>query len=96
MLKWMMALFNMGKKQNFLTLFSKKRKSKGWVWSSLLGLGVSALVYGIGRNRPKNDGQLFQNMLNSIRSNGGNQNLANLMEISNEIVPYDNNQKKND
>ena len=76
-------------KENFLRLFGKKKSHKGWIWSSLIGLGVSALAYGVGKNRSDNVAQPLQKMMSNFRLGGNNQNLAELMEISNEIVPYD-------
>jgi hypothetical protein len=43
-------------------MFKRKRKSRGAMWASLFGLGISAAVYGITRGKGKISAPRIQNM----------------------------------
>lgn len=62
------------------------------MWASLLGLGVSAAAYGVGRNRNKNTISSFQDLMNNFQSSKASQtpNMATLTEFSKELVPNKN------
>jgi hypothetical protein len=82
-------LLNTGRRQNMLKTFGRKRNNRGMMWASLLGLGVSAAAYGIGKNRNSNMLRPVQNVLNSIRTRTAGQmpNAAAITEFSKELVP---------
>lgn len=85
---WITMLFS-GRRQPLFNIFGRKRKNRGMMWASLLGLGVSAAAYGLRRNRNKNMLQPFQNLLSNVRFKKFSQmpNLAGLTEFSKEIIP---------
>jgi hypothetical protein len=58
---WKTALLNTGGRRN-----GRKGNNRGMMWASLLGLGVSAAVYGLRRNR--NMMRPVQNAMNNIRT----------------------------
>jgi hypothetical protein len=62
------------------------------IWGSLLGLGISAAAFEIGRNRNKNIVGPFQNLMNNFRMEKGGQkpNLAGLTEFAKEYIPNKN------
>jgi hypothetical protein len=86
---WIPALLNTGRRQNMLKMFGRNRNNRGMMWASLLGLGVSAAVYGLGRNRNRNMLRPVQNVMNSIRTRTAGQmpNAAATTEFSKELVP---------
>ncbi|MFZ3591757.1 hypothetical protein ACOI1C_21705 [Bacillus sp. DJP31] len=83
-------LFNRGKKQPFLNMFGRNNKGRGWLWGSLIGLGISAAALGLGRNRDKIP--QFQN----LKDNFGLEkvlrkpNTAGVTEFSEELLPNQN------
>lgn len=89
MLNWITTFLNTGGRQNFLKMFGMKRNNRGMMWISLLGLGVSAAVFGLGRNRNRNMLQPVKNVINNIRTQSNSQipNPATLTEFSKELVP---------
>jgi hypothetical protein len=89
MLNWITTFLNTGGRQNFLKMFGMKRNNRGMMWVSLLGLGVSAAAFGLGRNRNSNMLRPVQNVINNIRTRSNNQmpNAATLTEFSKELVP---------
>ncbi|MDW7618018.1 hypothetical protein SC499_26040 [Peribacillus simplex] len=86
---WIPALLNTGRRQNMLKMFGRKRNNRGMMWASLLGLGVSAAAYGLGRNRDRNMLRPVQNVMNNIRTQtaGRMPNAAAITEFSKELVP---------
>jgi hypothetical protein len=82
-------LLNTGRRKNRLKMFGTKRNNRGMMWASLLGLGVSAAVYGLGRNRNRNMLDPVQNVMNNIRTRTAGQmpNAAAITEFSKELVP---------
>ncbi|KOP82324.1 hypothetical protein ACFFHH_22285 [Cytobacillus solani] len=86
---WLAALFNTMRKQNIMKMFGRKRNNKGIVWASLLGLGVSAVAYGLKRNQNSNMLRPIQKVMNSIQlgANGNKQNAPALAEIAKELGP---------
>ncbi|SDN74983.1 hypothetical protein [Bacillus sp. OK048] len=69
-------------------LFGKKRKSRGTMWASILGLGISAAVFGITRGKRKYNTQPFQNLLHSFKpmTNVNQMNNVALTEFSEELL----------
>ena len=69
-------------------MFSKKRKSRGTMWASILGLGISAAVFGLTRGKRKYNTQPFQNLLQSFkpRNNVNLMSNAALTEFSEELL----------
>ena len=65
---WIPALLNTGRKQNIFNMFGRKRNNRGMLWTSLLGLGVSAAAYGLRRNQNRNMLRPVQNVMNNIRN----------------------------
>ncbi|MED1467734.1 MULTISPECIES: hypothetical protein [Bacillus] len=50
-------------------MFKRKRKSRGAMWASLFGLGLSAAVYGVTRGKRKISALPLQNMQNNMQTN---------------------------
>jgi hypothetical protein len=67
----------------------KRRSNRGIMWATLLGVGVGAAAYGVGKNRNKLNGETLQNMMSKIPQGGNFQaaNLAGLAEFAKEIIP---------
>ncbi len=75
------------------TLFMPKRKSRGAMWASLFGLGISAAVFGITRGKRKNFALPFQNAMKNVKNFTPKTNLnlnlmdkAALTEFSEELL----------
>jgi hypothetical protein len=69
-------------------MFAKKQKRRGTMWASLLGIGLSAAVFGMTRGRRKDIAQPFQQKMKSFspkKSLNGMDNLA-LAEFSEELL----------
>lgn len=66
-----------------------RRNNRGMMWASLLGLGASAVAYGLRRNGNGNMMRPVQNVMNSIRTITARQmpNAATLTEFSEELIP---------
>ncbi|WP_336992315.1 hypothetical protein [Bacillus toyonensis] len=94
-LNFLISSLNSGKIiQQMLKLFgNKKKKNKGWIWASLLGLGtVLGLLATRNSSMIKPIKHTFQGFQNKTRSFIPSKvNLANL-EFADEIMP--NNQKE--
>jgi hypothetical protein len=86
---WIPALFNIGRRQNILKMFGRRRNNRGMMWASMLGLGVSAAAYGLRRNRNRNMQDPVQNLMNNfrLRNDGQMPKMANLTEFSKELAP---------
>jgi hypothetical protein len=71
----------------FFNLFGKKRKSRGTMWVSLIGVGISAAVFGLTRGKRKNIVQPFQDVVQSFTpKNNINLNNTALAEFSEELL----------
>lgn len=82
----MNALFTIAKK-NHLFRFGRRRRNKGVLWASLIGLGISAATYRFKKNRnPK-----MQHFMNNMRTrNNIIPNMNNIIaEFSQELIPTD-------
>ncbi|MBO0962060.1 hypothetical protein J1P26_20345 [Neobacillus sp. MM2021_6] len=76
------------RKQPFFKLFAPKRKSKGALWASLLGIGVSAAVFGATKGKRKDIALPFQNVVKNFspKTNLNLMNNAALTEFSEELM----------
>ncbi len=95
--KWMSTLMNKSKKIN---MFGKKKTNKGTVWASLIGLGMSAAAYGVGRSQSQNKNQTnpLQSLMKNIQQGSKNisiPNMAGLTEFSEELNPKKENSNRN-
>jgi hypothetical protein len=73
----------------FFNLFMpKKRKGRGTMWASLIGLGVSAAVFGITRGKRSNVALPFTNAIRNMtpKMNVGRMDNAALTEFSDELL----------
>lgn len=86
------ALFNTGIRQNVLKMFGRRRKNRGIMWASLIGLGLSAATFAFRRNRNNNMLNPFQKLINNMnfRKAGKMPNMTALTEFSKEIMPNKN------
>jgi hypothetical protein len=89
---WIPALLNIGRRQSFYNMFGRRRNNRGIIWGSLLGLGLSLAVYGLGGNRNKNIMRPIQNFLNNFGMGKTTltPNIAGLTEFSKELIPNNN------
>jgi hypothetical protein len=78
----------MGKKQRS-SIFGKRRKNRTMMWTSLIGLGVSAAAYGLKKNRKNVDlSRSIQTAMNSIKNANVGRNMASAFnEFSTELMP---------
>jgi hypothetical protein len=75
-------------KQPFFKMFAPKRKSRGTMWASLIGLGLSAAVFGVTRGKRRDLTVPFQNVMKNFSSKT-NLNLrdnAAITEFSEELL----------
>jgi hypothetical protein len=71
----------------FFNLFGKKRKSRGSMWVSLIGVGISAAVFGLARGKRKNIIQPIQDVVQSFTPKDNmNFNNTALAEFSEELL----------
>ncbi|RID84112.1 hypothetical protein D1953_14620 [Peribacillus asahii] len=67
-------------------IFGRKRNNNGMMWASLLGLGVSAVAYGLSKNRNGNMQKPVEHVTNRSRTQTANPMLkAALAEFSEEL-----------
>ena len=85
---WITTLLNIGTSKPFLNIFRRRRNNRGMMCGSLLGLGISAALYGLSSNRNKKRFQPLQNLMNNSRMGTFQQpNMAGLTEFAKEFVP---------
>jgi hypothetical protein len=71
----------------FFNWFAKRRRTRGTMWASLLGLGISAAVFGLTRGKRKYTALPFQNMMKNFTvRNPGVMGNAALTEFSQELL----------
>ncbi|MCM3692530.1 hypothetical protein [Neobacillus niacini] len=72
----------------FFNLFGKKRKSRGAMWASLLGVGISAAVFGLTRGKRNNIAVPFQDVVQSFTPKTNLNGMSNpaLAEFSEELL----------
>ena len=75
-------------KMPFLNLFMPKRKSRGTMWASLLGLGISAAVFGMKRGKRSDITRPIQNAVRNFtpKTNINLMDNAALTEFSEELL----------
>jgi hypothetical protein len=80
---WMRNMIN-----PFFNMVGKKRKRRGTMWASLLGLGISAAVFGLTRGKRKNMIQPIQHLVQSFtpKTNLNHMNNTALAEFSEELL----------
>ncbi|EKN65309.1 hypothetical protein BABA_20976 [Neobacillus bataviensis LMG 21833] len=76
------------RRQPFFKMFAPKRKSRGAMWASLLGIGVSAAVIGVTRGKRKDFALPLQNVVKNFspKTNLNLMNNASLTEFSEELL----------
>lgn len=76
------------KYQSFFRMFAPKRKSRGAMWASLLGLGLSAAVFGVTKGKRKDIALPFQNLVKNFspKTDLNMMNNAALSEFSEELL----------
>lgn len=82
----------MGRRQTLLNMFGRRRNNNGIMWASVLGLGISAAVYGLTRNQNRgtqNPGQYLMNLF-PMGKNVQTPNMAGLTEFAKELIPNKN------
>ncbi|WP_205439578.1 hypothetical protein [Peribacillus alkalitolerans] len=86
---WLPVLFGMAKRQNILRMFGRKRNNRGMLWATLIGLGVSAAAFGIGRNRQNNIADSAQSLMTDFKlpNLGKMPKMAALAEFAEELTP---------
>jgi hypothetical protein len=71
----------------FFNMFGVKRKRRGTMWISLLGVGISAAVFGLTRGKRTRSTQPFQDVVQSFTpKNNINLNNTALAELSEELL----------
>jgi hypothetical protein len=68
------------RKLPFFNLFMPKRKGRGTMWASLVGLGVSAAVFGITRGKRSNNNVALP-FSNAIRNMTPKMNISPKMDV---------------
>lgn len=76
------------RRQKIFKLFTPRRKNRGAMWASLLGLGLSAAVVGVTRGKRKNFTLPFQNAVKNFspKTNFNIMDDAALTEFSEELL----------
>ncbi|MFF2450659.1 hypothetical protein ACFVSW_26805 [Neobacillus sp. NPDC058068] len=76
------------RRQPFIRLFAPKRKSRGAMWASLVGIGLGAAVFGAARGRRKTLALPLQNAVKNFSSkiNFNKMDDAALTEFSEELL----------
>ncbi|OLS39919.1 hypothetical protein [Bacillus sp. MRMR6] len=77
---------NLMKLLPFVSMFKNKRRGRGTMWASLLGLGVSAAILGLTRGRRRDLTTPFQNAIENFAPKMGTMNNAALTEFSDELL----------
>ncbi len=69
-------------------MFARKRKSRGAMWASLLGIGLSAAVFGVTKGKRRDIALPIQNMVKNFtpKTNLNLMDNAALTEFSEELL----------
>jgi hypothetical protein len=87
-LQWITGLLNMGGRQSFLNMFSKRRNNRqGVIWASVIGLVVSAAALLLRRNQDTNGFNPIDSLVSQVGQNNLTKNNAVLAEFSKELAP---------
>jgi hypothetical protein len=75
-------------KRSFFRLFRQKRNNRGAMWASLVGLGISAAVFGVTRGKRTVNALPFQNLVKNFtpKTDLNMMNNAALTEFSEELL----------
>lgn len=75
-------------RKSFFRLFGQKRKNRGTMWASLIGIGLSAAVFGITRGKRTVNALPLQNLAKnfSTKTDLNLMNNAALTEFSEELL----------
>ena len=84
------------KVQPFFKMFARKRKGRGAIWASLLGIGLSAAVFGVTKGKRKDLALPFQNMVKTFapKTNLNLMDNAAITEFSEELLESALNKKR--
>jgi len=82
--------------QPFFKMFARKRKSRGAMWASLLGIGISAAVFGVSKGKRRDIALPIQNMMKNIapKTNLNLMDNAAITEFSEELLTSALNKKR--
>lgn len=74
--------------QPFFKMFARKRKNRGAMWASLLGIGLSAAVFGVTKGKRRDLALPFQNMVKNMapKTNLNLMDNAAITEFSEELL----------
>lgn len=87
---WVTTLFKIwGIKNLGRLLVRRRRKNRGMLWASLVGIGLSAAALGLGRNRDRNMLRPLRYAMNRMKNRVVNQmpNTAAMTEFADEFMP---------
>lgn len=83
----MNLLLNIGGRKSILNMFGRRRNNRGIMWSSLIGLGISAAAYGLTRSHNTNMLKPIKNMMNNMdMGKTTQQSMAGVMEFAKELT----------
>ena len=76
------------KVQPFFNMFARKRKNRGAMWASLLGIGLSAAVFGVTKGKRKDLALPIQNVIKNLapKTNLNQMDNAAITEFSEELL----------
>jgi hypothetical protein len=88
------TLSKMGKNKRS-NMLGRRRKNRTMMWTSLIGLGVSAAAYGMKKNRKNGDlSRSIQTAMSSMQNANLGRNMASAFsEFSKELMPKNKNQQ---
>jgi hypothetical protein len=80
----------MMRRQNYFNLFSRRKSNRNMLWTSLIGLGVSAAAIGVNKFRNTDMKHPLQNVMDRVqpRNRGDMSTMAAATELSKEIAPF--------
>ncbi|MGZ4159930.1 MAG: hypothetical protein ACXVNF_03905 [Neobacillus sp.] len=75
-------------RRSFFRLFRQKRNNRGAMWASLVGLGISAAVFGVTRGKRTVNALPLQNLVKNFKPKAdlNMMNNAALTEFSEELL----------
>ncbi|XJZ28966.1 hypothetical protein ACF5W4_09360 [Bacillota bacterium Lsc_1132] len=84
----MKSLFKPVGKRSFFNMFSRKRSNRGALWASLIGLGISAVMFRRNKGQKNASRINFQNLMknNPLKSSSPAKSNAALAEFSEELM----------
>ncbi|WP_416825202.1 hypothetical protein [Ectobacillus polymachus] len=79
--------------RNLIRMFGRRRRGIGMMWMSLIGIGISAVAWGLGRSRNGNILRPLQNAMGNLRNQAASaasqvpKAAAGLAEFADDITP---------